>query len=331
MEEAASWAHGMRHGHEHGGGGGGGGSAAASLGGDCKDDKEGGAAASGAAGENRASRALVTQLLVRTFGGLSAEARASFGGGAHAWPEHAEHHEAQAAAQRTHAVASAADKATRGSGEAACPPHSRSHSPHDRDHNHDHDDAQGNGPNDTHHDPHHDPHSHPGHARGHGSQGHFSKDRPYASLPHGLSPGFVKPVRVPFDPAKPSAFRAAHAADRDGPPPPLSAQTARADLLMPFPSISRNRPLHGRKMPVVARSNGFLDALGPHQTPPAHGLGGSGGGAHGRVVGGAVLPGRARTLESLEPGLKQRLHGDDLARIDGAIMRGVAAMSRLGF
>ena len=123
------------------------------------------------------------------------------------------------------------------------------------------------------------------------------------------------------------------------PPPPRPADDGRqrgqglfggpvsADPLMPFPTLTRTRGLHARTLPLVSRSGGFLNALastgdGHTMVQPANMHMGPGAG---RAIVAALRPER---LEALPSSLKAKLRMSDLARIDGAIARGVDALLR---
>jgi hypothetical protein len=100
------------------------------------------------------------------------------------------------------------------------------------------------------------------------------------------------------------------------------------DPLMPFPTLTRVRGLHARTLPLVSRSDGFLSAFASGSS------GGSGpttrvamGPGAGRAAVAALRPER---LAALPPGLRSKLREADLARIDGAIARGVDALLRTG-
>jgi len=121
------------------------------------------------------------------------------------------------------------------------------------------------------------------------------------------------------------------------PPPPRPVDDGRhrgrglfdaqvsADPLMPFPTLTRARGMHARTLPLVHRSDGFLNALAG--TSDGHKMlqhSAMGPGA-GRAVVAALRPER---LEALPSSLKAKLRKSDLAHIDGAIARGVDALLR---
>ena len=124
------------------------------------------------------------------------------------------------------------------------------------------------------------------------SSGSYANNLPLADLPSGGGAGLVSGGALRVSLSDMAAARAVH---------PLA----------PYPTITKNRTLHAAKLPLVPRSDGFLDPF------------------RARDVQGRFAVAAGRALDEKNPG-RVLLGGADKDEIDHAIRRGIGALQRRG-